>query len=140
MADGGRPAAARGDRRVIRAAAALHLVLGLGFGAAGVPTLVHFASHGELPMSPFGFRSMSGPFEQLGPASFTALGWTLVGVCAIDVVAGIWLWQGRRRGLVLGLATDLPAFVLGLGFALPLLLLGVAIRLALALAGRRGLT
>ena len=30
----------------------------------------------------------------------------LVGVCAMNVVAGIWLWHGRRRGAVLALATS----------------------------------
>jgi len=118
----------------------MYLVLGLGFGAGSVPTLVHFASVGELPMSPFGFRSLAGPFEQLGPERFLLLGWTLVAVCAVDALAGIWLWQGRRRGLWLGLATDPPAFILAVGFALPFLLLGVPIRAFLALADRRRLS
>jgi hypothetical protein len=51
----------------------------------------------------------------------------------------MWLWQGRRRGLRLGLATSIPAVVLGAGFALPFVLVGVPIRVALALAGRRHL-
>jgi hypothetical protein len=77
--------------------------------------------------------------EQLSPDQFIALGWALVGVSALDVVAGVWLWQGRRRGLRLGLATTVPALALGAAFELPLLLVGVPIRAALALAGRRSL-
>lgn len=127
------------DSRVIRAAALSYLALGLGFGAGGVVTLSHLARTGELPMTPFGFRSMSGPFEALGPDRFATLGWALVAVCALDVVAGAWLWQGRRRGFVLGLATTAPAFGLGAGFALPFLLVGVPIRVGLMLAGRRAL-
>jgi hypothetical protein len=123
----------------VRAAALSYLALGLGFGAGAVVTLSHLARTGELPMTPFGFRSMSGPFEALGPDRFAALGWALVGVCALDVVAGAWLWQGRRRGLLLGLATTAPAFGLGAGFALPFLLVGVPIRVVLVLAGRRSL-
>jgi hypothetical protein len=82
---------------------------------------------------------LSGPFEQLGPGPFKALGWALVAVCALDVLAAIWLWQCRRRGLWLGLLTDGPALFLGVGFALPFLLAGVPIRVALALAGRHSL-
>ena len=123
----------------IRAAAVSYLALGLGFGAGAVVTLTHLARTGELPMTPWGFRSMSGPFEALGPDRFAALGWALVGVCALDLVAGVWLWQGRRRGLRLGLATTAPAFGLAAGFALPFLLVGVPIRVVLMLAGRQGL-
>jgi hypothetical protein len=60
-------------------------------------------------------------------------------VCAVDVLAGILLWQRRRAGLRLGLLTAVPQFALGLGFALPFLLAGIPIRVVLALAGRRSL-
>lgn len=123
--------------RAIRAAAALYVFMGLAFGVGSVPVLAHFAGRGELPMSPFGWRYMAGPFVQLGAEAFTVLGWTLVGLSWIDVAAGVWLWQGRRRGFRIGLATDLPVFVLGLGFELPLLLIGVPVRTALAIAGLR---
>jgi hypothetical protein len=123
----------------IRAAAGTSVALGLGFGIGAAATLVHFAREGELPMTPFGFRSLAGPFEELGTEAFTALGWTLVGVCALDVLAGIWLWQGHRRGAVLGLATSPVSFGLALGFALPFMLAGVPIKVALILAGFRGL-
>ena len=123
----------------IRAAAVSYIALGLGFGGGAVLTLSHLARTGELPMTPFGFRSMSGPFEALGPDRFAALAWTLVGVSALDVLAGAWLWQGRRRCLRLGLATTLPSLALGAGFALPFLLAGVPLRVGLAWAGRRSL-
>lgn len=120
----------------VRAAAVSYVALGLGFGIGAILTLLHLGRTGELPMTPFGFRSMSGPFEALGQDRFAALGWALVGVCALDIVAGAWLWQGRRRGLRLGLATTLPALGLGAGFALPFLLAGVPIRVILMLVGR----
>jgi hypothetical protein len=121
-----------------RGAAVIHVALGAGFGVGGAVTLVYLAREGELPMTPFGFRSMAGgPFEDLGAPAFQVLGWMLVGVCALDVLAGVWLWQGRRRGRRLGLATSLPALVLGVGFALPFLVVGVPIRTLLVLAGRR---
>ena len=121
----------------IRAAGVAHIALGLGFGVGAVIALDHYARVGELPMTPWGFRALAGgPFEALAPDTFRVLGWTLVGVCAIDVLAGIWLWQGRRRGAALGLATNPVALTLGAGFALPFLLAGVPIRAALVLAGR----
>jgi hypothetical protein len=67
------------------------------------------------------------------------LGWVLVAVCALDVLAGIWLWQGKRRGARLGLATTPLASSLGIGFALPFLLLLAPIRAALVVAGWRSL-
>jgi hypothetical protein len=122
-----------------RAAGVTEVALGLGFGLGALWTVQHLGRHGELPMTPWGFRSMSGPFEALGDGAFTVLGLALAGACAADVVAGIWLWQGRRRGLVLGAATAIPSFGLAVGFALPFLLVGVPVRLALAWAGRGSL-
>lgn len=128
-----------GPSPAIRVAAASYLLLGLGFGVGTVVTLNHFARTGELPLTPWGFRALSGPFERLGPDAFAGLGWLLVGVCLLDILAGTWLWQGRRGGAWLGLATTPLALVLGAGFALPFLLAGVPIRVALVLAGRRSL-
>ena len=123
----------------LRVAGAIYLALGIGFGAGAVVTLLHLARHGELPMTPWGFRSMSGPFEGLGAGQFSMLGWSFAAVCALDALAGIWLWQGRRRGARLGMVTSPFAVILGLGFALPFLLVGVPIRLGLTWAGRGSL-
>jgi hypothetical protein len=134
------PRASGRESAAIRAAAATYVALGIGFGAGTAVTLRLYARDGELPMTPWGFRSLAGgPFEQLTPEQFTALGWVLVGVCAADVVAGTWLWQGRRRGAILALATSPVALGLGVGFALPFLLAGVPIGAALVVAGRRSL-
>ena len=81
----------------VRIAALLFLFLGVAFGASVPFVLAYRERNGELPMT-FWFRSMAGPFEQLGTETFTALGWTFVGVCAADVVAGVGLWRGRRWG------------------------------------------
>jgi hypothetical protein len=122
----------------VRGAALLFLFLGVAFGASVPFVLAYFDRHGELPMT-FWFRSMAGPFEQLGPEAFSTLGWIFVGVCTADVVAGIGLWRGRRWGARLGLATSPLALALGVGFDLPLILLGVPVRVALVLADRRSL-
>ena len=127
------------DVVALRAAAMCHVLLGLGFGVGTAWTLDHLGRHGELPLTPWGFRSLAGPFEALPTAQFVALGWTLMAACAFDVLAGLWLWQGRRRGALLGAATGVVQFVLALGFALPFLLVGVPIRAALTAIGRRAL-
>ena len=128
------------ESAAIRAAAVTYVALGVGFGAGTAVTLGLYARDGELPMTPWGFRSLAGgPFERLPPEQFAALGSALVGVCAAEVVAGIWLWQGRRRGAVLALATSPVALALGAGFALPFLLAGVPLGGALVVAGRRSL-
>lgn len=120
-----------------RVAAFLYTFLGLAFGASVPLVLRSFAENGYLPMT-FGFRSLAGPFEQLGADAFIALGWLLVVVSLVDVVAGLLLWRGRRLGAWLGFATDPIAFGLGLGFDLPLLLIGVPARAVLVvLAWRR---
>jgi hypothetical protein len=68
-------------------------------------------------MTPFGFRAFSGPFEAFGTSRFMALGWAFVGLCAVQALAGFWLWQGERRGAAVGLATTPLAVALGAGFA-----------------------
>ena len=123
----------------VRVAAAIEVLIAAGFGIGAIWTVLYLLQNGHLPMTPWGFRSMSGPFEALGRDGFAMPGTTLVGVCALDVLAGIWLWQRRKRGLVLGLLTAAPAFGLGLGFALPFLLGSIPIRVVLGLAGRRSL-
>jgi hypothetical protein len=114
-------------------------MLGVAFGPASIWAMLHLRRTGELPMTPFGFRALSGPFERLGSSRFSALAISLAAVSALNVVAGLWLWRGERRGLRLGLATFAPTMVLAVGFALPFLLIGLPISAALALTGRRAL-
>ena len=69
----------------------------------------HQDRRGELPMTPFGWRLMGSTVpgmgaDQLTPTG-TALAWLLIGVSAVDAASGRWLWQDRRRGRELGLAT-----------------------------------
>ena len=136
-----RTTASNGVRqKLVRVAALMHVALGLGFGIGSAWTLFHLARSGELPMTPFGFRSLGGgPFEQLDRPWFSALAVCLTGVCALDVLAGAWLWQGRRRGGRLALVTSAPALALSVGFALPFLLIGVPVRAALGVAGWKSL-
>lgn len=89
-------------------------------------------------MTPFGFRLLAGgPFDRLGPDGFMAAGVVLTAVSILDVIAGIWLWRGQRRGAILGLATSPLAFALGVGFAVPFLLIVPPLRAALVLSAAR---
>jgi hypothetical protein len=119
----------------IRIAAPL-FILDAGFAVTTPFVLSHLRRHGELPMTPWGFRALAGPFERLGEEAFTALGWALVVVCTLDTVAGIWLWQGRRRGASLGLVMTPVGLALAGGFALPFLAAALLIRAPLVLVGR----
>lgn len=114
--------------------AALCFVADAGFGIAMSLTLAHLAGTGELPMSPFGFRAFSGPVEQLGRDAFVAMGGLLIVVCAVDLLVGVWVWQGKRRGARLGLASTPFALALGVGFALPFLIALATVRAAIVLS------
>ena len=115
----------------------VYVATGIGFGVGAVISLVYLARNGELPMTPFGFRSLSGPFEGLGTVWFSVFGWVFVGVCAVETLAGWKLWKGQRRGASLGIWTTPLAVLFGLGFALPFYLASIPIRLVLLALGRR---
>ena len=135
-----RPSPRPGANRLARGSAVMHLALGLGFGVGSLLTTSHLLRTGELPMTPFGFRSMAGgPFESLGVGSFATLGVALSALCAADVLAGAWLWRSKRKGLNLALLTSIPVLGLAVGFALPFLMIGVPTRVALAWGARRSL-
>jgi len=116
------------------------LLPALGFGMPTPFVLAYLGRSGQLPMTPFGFRSHAGgPFEQLGPEAFTSVGWLFVAACAIDAVAAASLWRGERRGANLALAMTPVQLVFAIGFAFPFLLLALPIRIGLILAVRPGL-
>ncbi len=94
-------------------------------------------------MTPFGWRLMGGPFEQIGTDRLTPLGWglaaALIGTALIDVVAAKWLREGRRRGGRLALATTPISVALGVAFVVPFLLVVPPLRALLVVAGSRHL-
>jgi hypothetical protein len=120
-----------------RAAAVVLVAVGLGFGIPVPIAVDHLQRTGTLPLTPFGFRAYSGPFESLGPTAFSVLAWALAAICAVDVVAGVLTWRGDPRGPRLAAIATPPGLVLGLGFALPIYLAAIPIRTALLLAGRQ---
>ena len=125
------------NRLATRLAGAGHALLGTGFGIGALWATLHLRRTGELPMTPWGFRAMSGPFERLGPKAFQALLVVFAAVCAADVAAGALIWRGNPRGRPLAAIATPPGVVLGLGFALPFYLAAIPVWSALLVLGRR---
>lgn len=69
------------------AAGILQPALPAGFGIGAVVTARHLQAHDELPMTPFGFRAFSGPFEAVGKGGSLALLAGMATTSAVDAVA-----------------------------------------------------
>jgi hypothetical protein len=130
-----------GQPLTVRVTSALYVLPGLGFGLGTVGTLAYLARNGELPMTPFGWRLMGT--QLVGTERLTPLGWVLalalVGTSVLDVIAAIWLRQGKPQGARLGLATTPVTLGLAVAFLLPGLLVVAPVRALLLLAARRHL-
>ncbi len=122
-----------------RIAAILYVVPGLGLAISTLAILAYQDRRGELPMTPFGWRLMGGTVPGMGTDHLTrvgtALAWVLIGVSVVDVATGRWLWQDRRRGSIVGLATTPVSFGLGLLFQVPFLLIVPPLRAGLVIVG-----
>jgi hypothetical protein len=124
-----------------RVLAVIYAVPGVGWAVATLAVLVYHRVRGELPMTPFGWRLLGGPYPEIGTDRLTLLGWALatllIAVSAVDVLIGRWFWQGRRRAAILALVMAPLSFVLGRLFVLPYLLVMAPLRaLATVLAWR----
>jgi hypothetical protein len=126
-----------------RVLALIYAVPGIGWAVATLAVLLYQGQRGELPMSPFGWRLLGGPYPQVGVDRLTPLGvalaWLLIAVSIVDVAVGRWLWQGRRRGAVLALMMAPISFGLGWLFALPYLIVMAPLRAIAALVAWREL-
>jgi hypothetical protein len=129
--------------RLLQALALLYAVPGVGWAVATLAILLYHRDHGELPMTPFGWRLLGGPYPEIGTDRLTPLGWALawllVAVSIVDVMIGRWLWLGRPRGAVLALVMAPVSFALGWLFALPYLLVMAPLRTNVAVDDWRDL-
>ena len=118
--------------RLLQALALLYAVPGVGWAVATLAIILYHRDHGELPMTPFGWRLLGGPYPEIGTDRLTPLGWALawllVAVSIVDVMIGRWLWLGRPRGAVLALVMAPVSFALGWLFALPYLIVMAPLR------------
>jgi len=115
-----------------RVLAVIYAVPGVGFVISTLAVLLYLRERGDLPMTPFGWRLLGGPYPEIGTDRLTPLGWALAGlliaVSGVDVLIGRWLWQGRRRGAILALVMTPLSFALGWLFVLPYLLVMAPLR------------
>ena len=129
--------------RMDRVLALVYAVPGVGWVVATLAVLLYHRERGELPISPFGWRLLGGPYTALGTDRLTPLGWALawllIAVSSVDVLAGRWLWQGRPRGAVLALMMAPMSFALGWLFALPYLIVMAPLRAVGAIMAWRDL-
>ena len=112
----------------MRAAAGwISIFLGLGFGIPCLFAIRHLSETGQV-WTFMGFPTYGGgPFEDAGIRSSAGLLAAFVVVCALEVLAGRWLWKRQRRGVTLAFGLLPFELVFWIGFALPVgLLLGAA--------------
>jgi len=93
---------------MMRGAAVLAWVTGLGFGLPCTYAIWYFADRGDV-WTFLGFPAYGrGPFEDIGIETTVPLLVLFLLACVAEVAAGWLLWQRRRAGAVLALAL-LPA-------------------------------
>jgi hypothetical protein len=126
-----------------RVLAVIYAVPGIGWAVGTLAVLLYHKERGQLPMTPFGWRLLGGPYSEIGTERLTPLGWALawllIAVSIVDVLIGRWLWQGRRRGAVLALVMAAVSFALGRLFVLPYLLVMAPLRVVATIIAWRGL-
>ena len=86
---------------MMRTAAVLAWVAGLGFGLPCTSAIWYFADRGHV-WTFLGFPTYGGgPFEDIGIQTTVPLLVLFLLVCAAELIAGWLLWQHRRAGAVL---------------------------------------
>jgi hypothetical protein len=104
---------------LLRLAAILLLISGVGFGVFCIPAIRNLLIGRDIPMV-MGFPAYGrGPFERNGISTTVPL---LVGfliVCILEVVAGMLVWGGSKVGAILALALLPAGAFFWWGFALP---------------------
>jgi hypothetical protein len=114
----------------VRIAAVLFWVVPIAFALFAVPIAIRLLQGGELPRM-FGFTAFGGPFERFGTQTLAVLLIAFALVCALEALAGLWLWNGQRAGGILGLALLPIDAIFWFGFALPIPPLNALVRTAL---------
>lgn len=104
---------------MIKAAAVLSALSGLGFGVPCVYAIRYLAHRGEI-WTFLGFPTYGGgPFERVGMRTTVPLLIAFLVVCVLEVVNAWLLWRGVRAGAVMALVLLPLEFVFWIGFALP---------------------
>lgn len=106
---------------MVRAAAVLAWVLGLGFGLPCVYATWFLADRGFV-WTFMGFPTYdAGPlFEDVGLETTVPLLVAFLLVCIAEIVVGVMLWQRRRAGALFALGLVPVEFIFWIGLVLPL--------------------
>lgn len=105
---------------LIRVAAVLHWVIGVGCGVFCIPAIRNLLSGRDIPIV-MGFPAYGrGPFERNGWPTTVPLLAAFLLVCILEVVAGLLLWGGYRSGAVMALVLFPVAGLFWWGFELPI--------------------
>ena len=125
----------------LQISAALTMFVAAGFGLPIPWVALHLARNDELPTFMGLFPMYGGPiFGRVSQGTFTLALACFAAVCAVDLVAGCWLWSGSRDAAMLTIAL-LPVDVLfWYVFALPIPPLLALVRMALLAVGWASLT
>jgi hypothetical protein len=104
---------------MVKLAAVLSILVGLGFGLPCAYGIWYFSTTGEI-WTFLGFPTYGeGPFEAIGIQTTVLLLAAFLVVCGLEVVMGGLLWRGLRAGAVLAVALLPFEFAFWIGFALP---------------------
>jgi hypothetical protein len=118
---------------MMRGAATMSWILGLGFGIPGVIGMVKLARTGEI-WTLMGFPTYGhGPFERLGLGTSVPLLAAFVAVCAAELVTGTMLWIDAPGAVAVTWVLLPFELAFWIGFALPFGPVLAVIRTALIL-------
>jgi hypothetical protein len=107
-------------KAMVKLAAVLSILVGLGFGLPCVYGIWYFSTTGQV-WTFLGFPTYGrGPFEAIGIRTTVPLLVAFLVVCGLEVVTGWLLWRGVRAGAVLAVALLPFELAFWVGFALPL--------------------
>jgi hypothetical protein len=118
---------------MMKAAALLAWILGLGFGLPCVYAIRYFAVHGRI-WTFLGYPTYGeGLFEKIGIPTSVPLLVSFLLVCVAELIVGWMLWWKQGAGRVFALALLPLEFIFWIGFLLPFGPLLGLIRTALVL-------
>jgi len=104
---------------LLRLAAILLLILGVGFGVFCIPAIRNLLLGRDIP-TVMGLPAYGrGPFERAGIRTTVPLLAGFLLVCILEVVAGLLIWGGFKVGAILALALLPAGAIFWWGFALP---------------------
>jgi hypothetical protein len=107
------------SKPMVRLAAVLSIILGLGFGLPCAYGIRYLSRTGEV-WTFLGFPTYGGgPFERIGIRTTVPLLVAFLGVCGLEVLMGWLLWRGRRASRVLAVGLLPIELAFWMGFALP---------------------